>query len=125
LGYSYKELVVWKKSKDLAVQFCRVSKKFPRDEIYGLTSQMRRSIVSVRSNIAEGQGRLTKGEFLQSLGYAGGSLLEFQTQLVVAVELNYLLTAVYQSLEVASEEVLRMINGLIESLRGKSRAAGV
>ena len=85
---------------------------------------MRRCIVSVPSNIAEGQGQLTKGEFLQSLGHARGSLLEFQTQLTIALELEYLSATEYESFDKTSGEVLRMLNGLIESLRVKARVAG-
>jgi four helix bundle protein len=113
---------VWQKSKVLAVAVYGATEQFPRAEMYGLTSQLRRSAVSVASNIAEGQGRLTKGEFLQFLGHARGSLLELETQLTISLELKYLSAADYQELEARISEVLRVLNGLIDSLRPSARA---
>lgn len=78
---SYKELVVWQRALDLVREVYAVSKAFPRDEVYGLTAQLRRSAVSVPSNIAEGQGRATRGEFIQFLCHARGSLFELETQI--------------------------------------------
>jgi four helix bundle protein len=122
MGHSYKDLVVWQKATALAVQVYKATDCFPRREIYGLTSQLRRAAVSVASNIAEGQGRLTRGEFLHFLGQSRGSLLELQTQLVISVELKYMSKEQLQELETRTSEVLRLLNGLIESLR--SQAAG-
>ena len=85
--------------------------------MFGLTSQMRRAAVSVVSNIAEGQGRLTKGEFLQFLGHARGSLLELETQVSIATDLRYLKKEEVAVFGEQSAEVLRLINGLIISLR--------
>ena len=82
MARTYRELLVWQKAKALAVQVYRSTEQFPRNETYGLTSQLRRAAVSVPSNIAEGQGRLTSGEFSHFLGQARGSLLEMETQLV-------------------------------------------
>jgi four helix bundle protein len=113
---------VWQKSKVLAVAVYGATEVFPRAEMYGLTSQLRRSAVSVASNIAEGQGRLTKGEFLQFLGHARGSLLELETQLTISLELKYLSAADYPELEARISEVLRVLNGLIDSLRPSARA---
>jgi four helix bundle protein len=97
----------------------------PKSELYGLTSQLRRAAVSVVSNIAEGQGRLTKGEFQQFLGHSRGSLLELETQLELAVDLGYLSVAAFRKLEPEISEVRRLLNGLIESLRvAKAAAAG-
>ena len=90
MARSYRELLVWQKAKALAVHSYTFSERFPRAETYGLTSQIRRAAVSVASNIAEGQGRLTRGEFLHFLGQARGSLLELDTQLEIALDLNYL-----------------------------------
>ena len=92
MARSYKDLVVWQKAKLLAISVYRVTESFPKAVRYGLTSQVRRAGVSVVSNIAEGQGRLTKGEFLNSLGQARGSLLELMSQLEIATELSYLPT---------------------------------
>ncbi len=85
----YQQLIVWQKAIALVTEVYRVSSKFPRDEIYGLTSQVRRAAVSVPSNIAEGQGRATKGEFIQFLCHARGSLYELETQIVIGKNLGY------------------------------------
>jgi len=124
LGHSYKDLIAWQKAKRLAVTVYRVSKGFPREEIYGMTSQVRRAAVSVASNIAEGQGRTTKGEFIQFLGHARGSLLELQTQLAIALDLGYLSAEAFDELEKLSGEVRALLNRLIESLQTRARGAG-
>jgi four helix bundle protein len=118
---SYRELLVWQKAKALATQAYQATEQFPRPETYGLTSQIRRAAVSVPSNIAEGQGRLTLGEFLHFLGQARGSLLELDTQLAIALDLAYLKSDECEILDHAIYQVLGLINRLIESLR-KSRA---
>jgi four helix bundle protein len=123
MSHSYKDLVVWQKATSLAVQICHVTDCFPRKEIYSLTSQLRRAAVSVASNIAEGQGRLTRGEFLHFLGQSRGSLLELHTQLVISVELKYLSKEQLQVIELRTSEVLRLLNGLIESLRSQAVGA--
>lgn len=86
----FKDLVVWQEAKAFALEVYANSDEFPKQEIYGMTSQVRRAAVSVASNIAEGQGRLTRGEFIQFLGHARGSLLEAVTQLEIAAERKYL-----------------------------------
>jgi four helix bundle protein len=118
---SYGELLVWQKAKALAAQIYRATEQFPKPETYGLTSQIRRAAVSVPSNIAEGQGRLTCGEFCHFLGQARGSLLELDTQLAIALDLNYLQPDRYKILDQDTYQVLGLINRLIESLR-KSRS---
>jgi four helix bundle protein len=85
MSHSYKDLIVWREAKSLASTVYRATEGFPKREWYGITSQIRRAAVSVPSNIAEGQGRLTKGEFVQFLGHARGSLQEMRTQLEIAV----------------------------------------
>jgi four helix bundle protein len=87
---SYRDLVVWKKSMALVVDIYRSTQNFPKTETYGLISQMRRSAISVPSNIAEGQARLSTGEFRQFLGNARGSLTGVETQVLLALELGYL-----------------------------------
>ncbi len=99
MGHSYKELIVWQKAKALAVAIYQATEKFPKSERYGLTGQLRRAAVSVASNIAEGQGRNTTGEFLQFLDHARGSLLELQTQLDISLELKFLSEAEFHNLE--------------------------
>lgn len=89
MARTYRELLVWQKAKALAVHTYKATADFPRTETYGLVSQIRRAAVSVPSNIAEGQGRLTSGEFRHFLGQARGSLLEAETQLAIAPELGF------------------------------------
>ena len=88
--HNIKELKIWNKAMDLAVQVYELSSKFPSDERFGLTSQGRRCAVSIPSNISEGAGRNTKGEFKQFLGIANGSAYELQTQLIIANKLNFI-----------------------------------
>jgi four helix bundle protein len=114
---SYRELLVWQKAKALAVQIYKATEQFPRNEMYGLTSQVRRASVSLASNIAEGQSRLTPGEFLHFLGQARGSLLELDTQLAIALDLNYLKPEQYEILDHEAYQVLGLLNRLIDSLR--------
>lgn len=85
---SYRDLLVWQRSIQLATAVYRLTNDFPREEMYGLTSQLRRASVSVASNIAEGYERGSKGEYKSFLGVARGSALEIQTQLVIAEELG-------------------------------------
>ena len=119
MARSYRELLVWQKAKTLAVHAYRFSERFPRTETYGLTSQIRRAAVSVASNIAEGQGRLTRGEFVHFLGQARGSLLELDTQLEIALDLKYLDAEQQQKVALEVYQVLGLLNRLIESLRPK------
>ena len=117
MSHKYKDLIVWQKAKSLATQIYKTTDSFPKTELYGLTIQIRRAAVSVASNIAEGQGRLTKGEFCHFLGIARGSLLELETQLAIAVDLHFLSDSEFQILEPHLSEVLKLLNGLIESLQ--------
>jgi four helix bundle protein len=122
MARSYRELFVWQKAKALAVQVYQATEGFPKVETYGLTSQIRRAAVSVASNIAEGQGRLTSGEFLHFLGQARGSLLELDTQLAIALDLGYLKADRHEALDHEIYQVLGLLNRLIESLRkGRSQ----
>ena len=118
---SYRELVVWQKAVALVIDVYSITKGFPRDEIYGLTSQLRRSAVSIPSNIAEGQGRATKGEFVQFLGHARGSLFELETQIVIAKALGYIAPETEERLTAQVTEVARILNGLLTSLGVASR----
>jgi four helix bundle protein len=92
---------------------------FPKDEIYGLTSQLRRAAVSIPSNIAEGQGRLSKKDFRHFLGQARGSLLEVETQLLIAQRLKYIGDADTEALARDSEEMKKILNGLISSMHSE------
>jgi four helix bundle protein len=122
LSYRHQDLIVWQKARAFATEIYRATEDFPKTEICGLTSQLRRAAVSIASNIAEGQGRLTVGEFRHFLGQARGSLLELETQLAIAVDLHFLTSAEFESLEGRSSEVRRLLNGLIESLRLRKAA---
>jgi len=110
---NYRNLIAWQKAKRLALDIYRCTRKFPRNEIYGLSSQMRRAAVSVPSNIAEGKGRYSQKEFVQFLYHARGSLLELETQLSIARDLEYIELPVFESLESETEELGRILNGLI------------
>ena len=90
MGKSYRDLVVWQKAMDLVTAVYRITSAFPREEIYGLTSQLRRAAVSVPSNIAEGQGRHGAAEFKHFLRQANGSLMELETQILIAERLEHL-----------------------------------
>ena len=105
---------------ELARLTYRVSRSWPREELYGLTSQARRAVVSVPSNIAEGQARNTTGEFLQALGTAKGSLAELETQLILAGDFGYLRTEDLGALLALAEEVSKMLHGLMQRLRSKN-----
>jgi four helix bundle protein len=120
LARSYRELLVWQNAKALAVHTYRATANFPKPETYGLTSQIRRAVVSVASNIAEGQGRLTSGEFRHFLGQARGSLLEAETQLAIALDLEFLDRSTYEALEGESYQVLGLLDRLLNSLTKKS-----
>ncbi|MCX5697066.1 MAG: four helix bundle protein, partial [Candidatus Omnitrophica bacterium] len=86
---SFKDLIVWKKAYTLVIEIYRVSKVFPKDEIYGLSQQMRRCSVSIPSNIAEGYGRYFDKEYKQFLSIAYGSLCELETQYLLSIDLGY------------------------------------
>jgi four helix bundle protein len=113
---SFEELIVWQKAVDLAEAVYRATRGFPKEELYGLVSQMRRAAVSVPSNIAEGQGRQTRGEFVQFLGHARGSLAELQTQAILAERLKMLTPPAAADLQQRIEEVGRLLSGLRRSL---------
>ncbi|MDT4965842.1 MAG: hypothetical protein QOJ64_579 [Acidobacteriota bacterium] len=113
---SHRDLIAWQKSMDLVESIYCATKEFPKDELYGLTSQMRRAAVSIPANIAEGQGRRQKGDFRQFLGNARGSLLELDTHLELALRLKYLRTEDYLGILEQVHEVGRLINGLLRAL---------
>jgi four helix bundle protein len=114
---SFRDLLAWQKAMLLVTEVYRITDAFPSREMYGLTNQVRRSAVSVPSNIAEGKGRLSKKEFVQFLATARGSLCEMQTQLEIAMNLGYLEAKSFASLDTQSREVGRIINGLIKAVR--------
>jgi four helix bundle protein len=114
---SYRDLRVWQMAIDLVQQCYRLSTKFPRDEIYGLTSQIRRAAVSVAANIAEGYGRDNTGSYVYHLKIAQGSLIELETLLIVAEKVE-VIPAGASTLHLSQcDNVGRMLNGLIRSLQ--------
>ncbi len=116
MAHSYRDLVAWQKSIRWVAEIYRVTKKFPQDERFGLTSQLRRAAVSVPSNIAEGQARLSAADFRRFLGQARGSLVEVETQLAIAKELGYLDQSTAGALNQQTSEVARILNGLLTSI---------
>jgi four helix bundle protein len=113
---SFESLIVWQKAIDLVTAVYQYSQGFPADERFGLTAQMRRAAVSVPSNIAEGQERMSRGEFLHFLGNARGSLFELRTQATIAARLKFLHDGDHGVLREHANEVGRLLNGLINSL---------
>lgn len=116
---SYEDLQVWHKSIALCKQIYVITRSFPREEVYGLTSQMRRCAVSIASNIAEGCSRNNKGEFRHFLGIASGSAAELKTQLIIACEIELLTKDAANPLIEKTDEIERMLTGLTKSLERK------
>lgn len=114
---NYKDLTVWQKSMDLTEEIYRLVKKLPKEETYALSDQMRRSVVSIPSNIAEGQGRNSNNEFRNFLSFANGSLSELETQLLICVRLGYLSDADIKTALSLSNEIDRMLSALILRLK--------
>lgn len=113
---NYQELVVWQRAMDLVEDVYRLSKQFPREELYALTSQVHRAVVSVPSNIAEGQGRRTTSDFLRHLSIAYGSLREVETQMMIAQRLKYITQVQLDAVINRAGEVGRLLNGLMSAL---------
>ena len=113
----YKELEAWQIAMDLAQEVYRLTRDFPKEEIYGLTNQIRRAAVAIPSNLAEGAARAGNKEFLHFLHVARGSASELETQLFLAIKLGYLRDSV--DLLALLSSTRRLINGLIRSLKEK------
>jgi four helix bundle protein len=120
VGRSYKDLIAWQKAMELVTATYRATASFPKDELFGLTSQLRRAAVSIPSNIAEGQGRLSEKEFRHFLGQARGSLMEVETQMQIAENLGYLSREQTVILLQFCAEVGRILNGLLASVAKQS-----
>jgi four helix bundle protein len=114
---SHRELLIWQRAIELSLAIYRLTASFPREELYGLTNQMRRASVSIASNIAEGYGRGTKGEYRQFLSIARGSNLELQTQLVITKELRFASHESIQTVEGLTIEIDKMLNTMLKKLR--------
>jgi len=116
----YRRLEVWRESVQLAIETYTATQDFPRHELYGLSSQMRRAAVSIPSNIAEGRGRGTKRDFCRFALQARGSLFELQTQITIAEALGYTTPQLVEALTRRSETVVRLLNGLVRYLQQPS-----
>ncbi len=116
MAQAFQDLSVWQRAMKLTVTIYSLTKTFPREEIYGITSQLRRASVSIASNIAEGRGRGTDGEFRQFLNIAQGSTYEVQTQLLVAKQLKMGDDALLRKAEALCVETSKMLGAFIRSL---------
>src|SRR5579863_9769822 len=114
---TYRDLEVWQAAMELAVQVYRLTAMFPKEERYGLTSQIRRAAVSVPSNIAEGKGRSSDKELIQFLCHSRGSLFEIETQLAIGERLGYSTKEECDEVRGETARIGQMINGLIRSVR--------
>jgi four helix bundle protein len=116
MGDSYKDLLAWQRAIEMSVALYKFTSGFPKEETYGLASQLRRAGVSVPSNIAEGYARLSRGEYKQFLGIARGSNSEVQTQLVIARELGFGSPQLLDKAEGLSNEVGKLLAGILRGL---------
>ena len=112
----FKELLVWQKAIDLAVEVYQITENLPKEERYGLISQINRSVISIPSNIAEGAGRNTNKDFNNFLGIAQGSSFELETQLIISNRLNFISKDDFQKIEIQLEHIQNMIAKLKKSL---------
>ena len=113
---TYRDLIVWQKSMKLVTEIYTFTQKFPAVEVYGLTNQMRRCAISIPSNIAEGYGRNSTGDYKRFLHIAVGSLFELQTQIEIALNLNYWQKEIYEKLIFITNELDRMLLSLIKKI---------
>jgi four helix bundle protein len=120
LGDAFKDLIVWQRAVKLSLAIYKLTASFPDSERFGLTNQLRRASVSVASNIAEGYGRSSRGEYRQFLGHARGSNFELQTQLVIANGLGFGNAPTRHEAQGLSEEVSRMLVAIMTKLQNRS-----
>ena len=113
----FRDLKIWQRSHKLTLEIYRLTRAFPREEIYGLVSQMRRSSASIPTNIAEGCGRNTDADFARFLDNSAGSASELDYQLILSRDLQYISPNTYQSLSTELTEIKRMLNAFIQKLR--------
>jgi four helix bundle protein len=117
MGESFKDLIVWRRAIQLSLAIYKLTSSFPDSERFGLTNQLRRASVSVASNIAEGYGKSSRGEYVLFLGHARGSNFEVQTQLVIADGLSFGIASARKTAEELSEEVSRMLVAMMSKLQ--------
>ncbi|MBR3725220.1 MAG: four helix bundle protein [Bacteroidales bacterium] len=118
---NYKELKVWQKAMDLTVEVYKLVKLLPKEETYALSDQMRRAVVSIPSNIAEGQGRNSDKEFIQFLSIARGSLWELETQIEICLRIGYIDQSLATNIYNLIEEISKMLNALSNSLKPQNQ----
>ena len=117
---TFRELVVWQKAMSFVTEIYKASGSFPKEEMYGLSGQIRRCAVSIPSNIADGFGRGTTANYIRFLLISAGSLFELQTQMEIARNLNFIGSADFQTLHDATREVERLLTALIRKLQSKT-----
>lgn len=113
----FKSLIVWQKSVSLVTEIYHLTEKYPKHEIFGLTSQIRRASFSIPSNIAEGHSRRSSNDYIQFLKIARGSLAELETQILISKNLNFISENQYVEFETKSIEIAKMLNSLITSIQ--------
>jgi four helix bundle protein len=116
---TYRDLIVWQKSIKLVTEIYTITNKYPKNELFCLTNQIRRCAISIPSNIAEGYGRNSKQEYIRFLNISMGSLFELQTQLEISLNLNFLEKTDYIKIYDDTKEIERMLCSLLIKLKGK------
>ncbi len=118
--HNYHELKIWQEGRHLVKEIYTITSCFPKEEIYGLTAQIRRAAVSISSNIAEGTGRSSDKEFQQFLNYAMGSLFELETQLILSNDLNFITREEFEKIQMEIKSLIRMIVKFKCTLKSKN-----
>jgi four helix bundle protein len=116
---THKDLTVWQKSISLVAEIYRITRIFPKEEIYCIVSQLRRAALSIPSNIAEGSARKNTKEYIQFLYISLGSAVELETQLIISVNLDFIKQDKAESIQIQLEEIIRMLKGLIKALSAR------
>jgi four helix bundle protein len=117
MGQSYRDLIAWQKAMAMVMDIYKITSSFPRDEVYGLAVQMRRSAIAISTNIAQGQARYSPTEFYHHLGRARGALVEVETQIFIAQNLEYVSAERGEFLLAKAAELGKIVNGLAHSIR--------
>ena len=113
---TFEDLIIWQKSIVLTKQIYTITRKFPKEEIYGLSNQLRRASVSVASNIAEGYGRITRNDYKRFLSFSFGSTFEIQTQLIIGIEIGIINNEDFNESIMLSKEISAMLHAIIKKL---------
>lgn len=114
---THKDLIVWKKGIELVKEVYRATQSYPQEEVFGITSQIRRCVVSIPSNIAEGCGRCSGKELIRFLHIALGSAAELETQLIISRELSFLSTDKFENISSLNNEIIKMLTSLLKRLK--------